>query len=212
MAAAEQAAQAEQEDHHEEAEQHAVVDAVEIPVISSKTASEYSEAKLVGGACWQSDSETSPASRFARELRYKNQYQMNLTVSFFVNGHLRETKQITTPCTIGRSSRANWVLVHPMLSRSHCVLFDENDELYLRDNGSLNGTHFKEAPVSEPVRLQFGDEFTVGYNLKFQISAPDEQGRRPAKKVELTEKTTVVFARDEFTSQQSTILAKEPAV
>jgi len=135
---------------------------------------------------------------------------MNLTVSFFINGHLRETKQITTPCTIGRSSWADWVLTHPMLSRNHCILSDKGEELYLSDAGSLNGTKFKGIPVTEPVRLQFGDEFMVGDDLKFQVLAPIESGLG-TDKLEIAGQTTVVYTLDELMSHQSTLLVENPA-
>ena len=136
---------------------------------------------------------------------------MNLTVSFFINSHLRATKQITTPCTIGRSSQANWMLTHPMLSRNHCILFDKEDELYLCDEGSLNGTRVHGVPITEPVRLQFGDEFTVGRDLVFRVSPPVEQ-EQGTDRLDSAERTTTVFTRAEMISQQSTLLAKESAV
>jgi len=137
---------------------------------------------------------------------------MNLTISFFINGHLRETKQITTPCTIGRDGQSDWVLWHPMLSRNHCVLFDKEDELYLVDKGSLNGTHFQGVPAEKPVRLQLGDDFTVGgSNLTFHISAPVEKDIQ-TDGVEFAEKTTTVFTKDESATQQSTVLLKDPSV
>ena len=136
---------------------------------------------------------------------------MNLTVSFFINGHLREAKQITTPCAIGRGGQSNWVLGHPMLSRKHCVLFDKNGELYLCDDGSLNGIRVQGVPAKEPVRLQLGDEFTVGRDLKFRVSAPIEKEQNTGR-AEYAERTTTVFAKDEFPSQLSTVLAKESAL
>ena len=132
---------------------------------------------------------------------------MKLTVSFFVNRHLRETKQITTPCTIGRSSHADWVLTHPMLSRQHCILFDKGEELFLCDNGSLNGIHFKGIPVTDPVRLQFGDEFMVGHDLTFCVSAPIDH-EHGTKRGMCAEQTTAVFTKDDFPSHQSTLMAE----
>jgi pSer/pThr/pTyr-binding forkhead associated (FHA) protein len=136
---------------------------------------------------------------------------MNLTVSFFVNGHLRETKQVTTPCTIGRSRQANWVLLHPMLSRNHCILFDKGEELFLSDDGSLNGTHFKGLPVKDAVRLQFGDEFGVGHDLKFKVSAPVESA---TDRLDYDEQTTTINTKDELLADnlgQSTLLVEDPS-
>lgn len=135
---------------------------------------------------------------------------MNLTISFFICGHLRETKQVETPCTIGRSSQSDWVLGHPMLSRKHCILFDKNGELLLRDEGSLNGVRVKGSRIKESVRLQLGDEFTVGSDLLFRISVPVVNEQFVGS--EHAEQTTAVFVKDEFTSRQSTVLIKEPPV
>ena len=136
---------------------------------------------------------------------------MNLTVSFFINGHIRESKQVTTPCTIGRSSQADWFLTHPMLSRKHCSLFDKEGKLYLCDEGSLNGVQFKGMPVKEPVRLQVEDEFSVGLDLKFRVSAPAEEDP-VTDKVEFAGQTTVVYFRDDMDSRQSTLMVKEQEV
>ena len=133
---------------------------------------------------------------------------MNLTLSFFINGHLRETKQITTPCTIGRSSRSDWVLTHPMLSRNHCVLSDKGEELYLSDVGSLNGTLFEGALVEKPVRLQYGDEFLVGDDLKFLVQPPTESEQGTGK-LEVAGQTTVIFAHDVLSSHHSTVFSGE---
>lgn len=133
---------------------------------------------------------------------------MNLTASFFINGHLRESKQLSTPCTIGRSSQADWFLTHPMLSRKHCTLFDKEGQLYLCDDGSLNGIRFKGIPVKEPVRLQFGDEFTVGNDLKFLVSAPTES-EPGTDRLELSGQTTVVYTKDELDSRKSTVMSEE---
>jgi len=134
--------------------------------------------------------------------------QMNLTVSFFISGYLRESRQITTPCTIGRGGQSDWVLGHPMLSRKHCTLFDEEGELYICDNGSLNGTCHNGVSAKKPLRLRFGDGFTVGDCLRFLVTAPAEEEQGTAT-MELAEKSTIVIERGEFPSHLSTVLAKD---
>ena len=136
---------------------------------------------------------------------------MNLTISFFINGHLRESKQIVTPCIIGRSSQSGWVLTHPFLSRKHCVLFDKDEKLYLNDENSLNGTLFKGMPVKEPVRLQLGDEFMVGSDLKFRISASVDK-ETGTDRHDFAGQTTITATEDELKSHQSTVMSEEPAV
>ena len=135
---------------------------------------------------------------------------MNLTVSFFIDGHIRETRQISTPCTIGRNIQSGWVLMHPTLSRHHCILFDKEGEIYLCDDGSLNGTRFRGSLATQPVRLQFGDEFTVGKDLTFRISAPIDQAPT-TERLEFTGQTTIIFTQEELESHQSTLLSQNPA-
>ena len=133
---------------------------------------------------------------------------MNLTVSFFVNGYLRESKQAVTPCTIGRSSQSDWVMTHPFLSRKHCTLFEKEEKLYLCDEGSLNGTLFQGMPVKEPVQLQFGDEFTVGRDLKFRVSAPIDK-ETGTDRHDFAGQTTITVVEDGLKSNQSTVVSEE---
>ena len=135
---------------------------------------------------------------------------MNLAVSFFIAGHLQEMRQIATPCTIGRSSRANWVLTHPMLSRNHCILYDEGGELYLCDNDSLNGTQYRGTLVKEPVRLRFGDEFIVGSDMKFLVDTPIEK-EPGADRLGIARQTTVASPLKGFDFRQSTTFSENPA-
>jgi pSer/pThr/pTyr-binding forkhead associated (FHA) protein len=90
-----------------------------------------------------------------------------------------------------------------MLSRKHCVLSDKGEELYLSDSGSLNGTRFKGVLVEEPVRLQYGDEFTLGNDLTFLVQPPIES-ERDTIPLKAAGQTTVVFP-DATDSQLSTM-------
>lgn len=120
---------------------------------------------------------------------------MEINVSFFVNGHLRENKRVSTPCTIGRSGDVNWTLTHPVLSRVHCELYEKEGELYLRDNASLNGTFFRGSAVEHPVRINIGDQFAVGSELTFQVLEPVSDDAAPP---ELADQPTAVFTDEEL--------------
>ena len=65
------------------------------------------------------------------------------------------------PIIIGRGGDADLTVVHPMISRLHCQVFEVDGLLMVRDLGSLNGTcvgglRIKEAPLCPDA------EFTVG--------------------------------------------------
>ncbi len=65
------------------------------------------------------------------------------------------------PTTIGRSRQADLTVAHPMVSRQHCELYEEDGVLKLRDLGSLNGTFIDGQRISEAC-LRPDAQFTVG--------------------------------------------------
>jgi len=66
------------------------------------------------------------------------------------------------PTTVGRSRDADLTIAHPMVSRQHCQLFEDNGVLMVRDLGSLNGTFVRKQRITQPVPLRPNDEFTIG--------------------------------------------------
>jgi pSer/pThr/pTyr-binding forkhead associated (FHA) protein len=93
---------------------------------------------------------------------------MEFNISIFVGGTLKGNKQVTTPCVIGRSKEVNLTVAHPVMSRKHCELAEEDGKIYLRDNSSLNGTIFNGEYIEKPVAIQIGEEFSVG-ELTFKL-------------------------------------------
>jgi hypothetical protein len=65
------------------------------------------------------------------------------------------------PTIIGRSKEADLTIGHPLVSRRHCVVFEENGLLMIRDLGSLNGTTVQGRRI-ETAPLLPEAEFTVG--------------------------------------------------
>jgi pSer/pThr/pTyr-binding forkhead associated (FHA) protein len=64
--------------------------------------------------------------------------------------------------TVGRTSRADFILEAPLVSRVHCRLTaDDSDQLIVEDPESTNGTHVNGERVSRAV-LRTGDTLTVG--------------------------------------------------
>lgn len=66
------------------------------------------------------------------------------------------------PTTVGRSREADLTIAHPMVSRRHCEIFEENGLLMVRDLGSLNGTIVRKERITKAVPIRPKDEFTVG--------------------------------------------------
>jgi pSer/pThr/pTyr-binding forkhead associated (FHA) protein len=64
--------------------------------------------------------------------------------------------------TVGRTSRADFILEAPLVSRVHCRLTaDDSDQLIVEDLESTNGTHVNGERISRAV-LRTGDTLTVG--------------------------------------------------
>ena len=68
---------------------------------------------------------------------------------------------LTLPTVLGRSREAKLTIVHPMISRRHCRLFEKDGLLMIEDLGSLNGTLVAGQRVKE-TPLPPNGEFTVG--------------------------------------------------
>ena len=66
------------------------------------------------------------------------------------------------PTTIGRGQENDIPLAHPLVSRKHCELFEEDGRLVVRDVGSLNGTYVGNQPVEDSSFLDPGKLLTVG--------------------------------------------------
>ena len=94
---------------------------------------------------------------------------MDIQISIFINNQLRATRMVSLPCVIGRSRQATLTIGHPVVSRRHCELYLEKDNVNLRDAGSLNGTFFKGELLSGNIPLKPGDSFRIG-ELTFVVN------------------------------------------
>jgi pSer/pThr/pTyr-binding forkhead associated (FHA) protein len=74
--------------------------------------------------------------------------------------HAKEFR-LDLPATIGRGRESDIVIGHPLVSRSHCELYEENGKLMVRDLASLNGTFVGRDPVHRK-QLKPGELLTVG--------------------------------------------------
>src|SRR5688572_1940191 len=79
-----------------------------------------------------------------------------------VGGEVKTAEiKLRLPSTIGRGRGATIMLPHPLVSRQHCELFENDGRLMVRDLGSLNGTFINNQRISE-APLPAGDLLTVG--------------------------------------------------
>ncbi len=62
---------------------------------------------------------------------------------------------------VGRDETADLVLKHDSVSRKHARIFYRNNEFYVEDLGSSNGTHVDDVPVMFSV-LKSGDLVQMG--------------------------------------------------
>lgn len=86
-------------------------------------------------------------------------------IDVVVDGEDRTFDLTSTPTlSIGRNPRSTVVLGDdPMVSRKHALVQrGSSGDYYLSDLGSRNGTTRNGVPVTSPVALNDGDEFTIG--------------------------------------------------
>jgi predicted component of type VI protein secretion system len=65
------------------------------------------------------------------------------------------------PAIVGRSREATLTLPHPLVSRHHCEIFENDGRLMVRDLGSRNGTYVANERITEAV-LPSGELLTIG--------------------------------------------------
>jgi hypothetical protein len=70
--------------------------------------------------------------------------------------------------TVGRSPDCDIFLDDVTVSRRHAVLIRRDDDLYIEDQGSLNGTFLNRRRIESAAKLENGDELQIGkYKLTF---------------------------------------------
>ncbi len=101
-----------------------------------------------------------------------------MEVTLVVVGGKTKTPEVklSLPTVIGRGHECTLKLPQPLVSRSHCELFERDGQLYVRDLGSMNGTYVGSDRISE-AELPHEGLLTVGavtfralYNPSIDIS------------------------------------------
>ncbi len=94
---------------------------------------------------------------------------------------------LTLPAKIGRGHEAKLKLVHPLVSRLHCELFNQGEQVFIRDLDSLNGTFVDQERIDEDTPLASGATVIMG-TVMFQVRYGPDRDRLPppAKKLDKT--------------------------
>lgn len=79
-----------------------------------------------------------------------------------------------TTC-IGRSPTSDLRLMDRSISRQHALLFCLNDEFYLEDLNSLNGTILNGQPLKVRTKIMPGDEIRLGLSCLLFMLIPDRR-------------------------------------
>jgi pSer/pThr/pTyr-binding forkhead associated (FHA) protein len=75
------------------------------------------------------------------------------------------------PSIVGRQSSCDQRIGNERVSRRHCTFFLQDDQVYVRDLGSLNGTHLNGRPVEAPQPVHEGDVLTLA-GVSFEVHLP----------------------------------------
>ena len=81
--------------------------------------------------------------------------------------------KLKLPAVLGRGKEASLKLVHALVSRQHCEIFETEGQLMVRDLGSLNGTFVAGQRIAEAVPLLPGELLTVG-SVTFRADYGDD--------------------------------------
>ncbi|WP_372366691.1 response regulator [Candidatus Uabimicrobium sp. HlEnr_7] len=75
-----------------------------------------------------------------------------------------------TTHVLGRSSRCDFQLDYDGISREHCNIWLDKNQVWIKDNGSSNGTKVNAKKISTKTILQVGDIVTIGIvELKLKV-------------------------------------------
>jgi len=72
------------------------------------------------------------------------------------------------PCELGRHQSCDFQIDHPFISRRHCSFSLEDDDVWVRDLKSRNGTYLNGEPVVSKRVLQDGDVLHLAH-VRFSV-------------------------------------------
>lgn len=101
------------------------------------------------------------------------------TIAVLINQHTGQRVPLTTaPTTIGRSNQCVVVIHDALASRVHASVYRLNDEFFIKDDGSKNGTVVNRGFVFRDAKLVAGDEITIGATCFLFVREPGAYNRR----------------------------------
>ena len=92
---------------------------------------------------------------------------MNAKLLVVIGKTTKREVTLQLPAVLGRSREADVTVAHPLISRRHCEISEDNGLLMLRDLASLNGTMIGGRRI-ELAPLLPDAEFTIG-PLTFRV-------------------------------------------
>ncbi len=135
-----------------------------------------------------------------------------------VGGEAKQTevRLKVLPTIIGRAREATLTLPHPLVSRKHCEILEENGRLYVKDLGSLNGTYVNNERIDGQQQLDPEQLLTLG-NVTFRaVYEPATSGLADACQSEpldeLVEPATPQLAETLQVEPVDTLEADQPVV
>ena len=116
--------------------------------------------------------------------------------------------------SIGRDSSNDLWVTDPSLSRRHCALVRNGDQIILRDLESRNGTILNSVPVAEQ-QLQHGDQISLGDSIVVFLTK-DDPSQFTRSRVQLTDTadiadTSLLLRQEDSVYLHSERLAEMPA-
>ena len=87
---------------------------------------------------------------------------MNIEFTVLKEGQPLKTISVELPVVIGRGTDSTLTIKHPLLSRRHCEVYNENDQVLVKDLASLNGTFVNDARVETTLPLTSGSQLKLG--------------------------------------------------
>ena len=114
------------------------------------------------------------------------------------------SREVSLPCVIGRGKQCDVTIVHPLVSRRHCEIYEENGVVMARDLGSLNGTFFRGARIGRGVAIPNGSYFSIG-RLMLRVGEPpaNSDDGEPEDEIDLVDSLLADKSKDDSDGDSS---------
>lgn len=127
-----------------------------------------------------------------------------------------EVRLKVLPTIIGRAREATLTLPHPLVSRKHCEILEENGRLYVKDLGSLNGTYVNNERIDGQQLLDPEQLLTLGnvtFRAVYELATSGLADARQCEPLdELDEPAAPKLAAPLRVEQVDTLRADQPVV